>query len=171
MDEHLPQQYPLARTEQLIVKEVDDEVLVYDLKTDKAHCLNATAAQVWKYCDGEKSVTDITAALSQDSGSQVEEGVVWLALDQLQNFKLLGEIPAAPVVFAGMTRRQLVRTLGVAAIALPAITSILSPTTAEAASKAPPGACCVNAGDCSSSSCVTCSPVACPSCPSGKRCA
>ena len=39
-----PEQLPKARTEQLIVKEVDGEVLVYDLTTDRAHCLNDTAA-------------------------------------------------------------------------------------------------------------------------------
>jgi len=48
MNNHHPAQLPLARKDQLIVKEVDDEVLVYDLKTDQAHCLNKTAALVWK---------------------------------------------------------------------------------------------------------------------------
>ena len=45
---------PVARTESLIVKEVDGETLVYDLTTDKAHCLNDTATRVWKNCDGRK---------------------------------------------------------------------------------------------------------------------
>ncbi len=43
---------PLARKADLVTKEVADEVLVYDLKSHKAHCLNQTAALVWKYCDG-----------------------------------------------------------------------------------------------------------------------
>jgi hypothetical protein len=31
---------PTARKDQLIVKELDDETLVYDLERDEAHCLN-----------------------------------------------------------------------------------------------------------------------------------
>src|SRR5882672_842654 len=134
MKNDYPEQLPLARTEQLIVKEVDDEVLVYDLKTDQAHCLNKTAANVWKNCDGEKSLTDIKAALAKDSGGPVDEGVVWLALDQLKQFKLLADVPVAPTVFAGMSRRQLIRNIGVAAVALPVIVSIISPTPGQAAS-------------------------------------
>jgi hypothetical protein len=129
-----PEQLPLARTEQLIVKEVDDEVLVYDLADDKAHCLNDTAAKVWKNCDGKNSVAEISAALGNETGVAIDEGVVWLALDQLEKFKLLAEVPAAPAVFAGMSRRQLMRTLGVAAIALPVVVSIIAPTPAHAVS-------------------------------------
>jgi hypothetical protein len=154
---------PKARTEQLIVKEVDDEVLVYDLKSDKAHCLNKTAANVWKNCDGEKSLSDIKAALASDSGAAVDEGVVWLALDQLKQFKLLAEVPSAPAVFAGMSRRQLMRNLGVAAIALPVVVSIISPTAAFAAScinpgGAPPGATCLTNGACCSNNCSSGAP-------------
>jgi hypothetical protein len=132
-DDH-PTELPLARTEQLIVKEVDDEVLVYDLKTDQAHCLNDTAAKVWKNCDGKNSVAEISAALGNETSVAIDEGVVWLALDQLEKFKLLEQVPIAPAVFAGMSRRQLMRTLGVAAIALPVVVSIISPTPMQAAS-------------------------------------
>jgi hypothetical protein len=128
------EQLPLARTERLIVNEVDDEVLVYDLKTDQAHCLNDTAAKVWRSCDGKNSVTDISTSLAKETGTKVDEGVVWLALDQLEEFKLLAEVPTAPAVFAGMSRRQLMRTLGVAAIALPVVVSIIAPNAAHAAS-------------------------------------
>ena len=158
---------PLARTEQLIVKEVDDEVLVFDRKTDQAHCLNKTAAQVWKKCDGEKSVAEISAILTND-GEEINEAVVWFAMDQLDKFNLLARIPAPPPVFIGMTRRQLVRSIGLAAIALPTVMSIAAPPAASAASKLGPNACCVNNGDCQSNNC---NPCACPSCPSGKRCA
>ena len=112
---------PVARTESLIVKEVDGETLVYDLKTDKAHCLNDTAARVWKNCDGRNSVSEISEILSAESNTTVKEDLVWLALDQLQNFKLLEETPAKPVHLFGMTRRQMVARLGIAAVALPAI--------------------------------------------------
>ena len=143
---------PVARTESLIVKEVDGETLVYDVKTDKAHCLNETAALVWKNCDGRKNVSDIAKVLSAKSDSSVKDEVVWLALDQLEKFKLLEEAPAKPAMFAGMTRRQMVARLGIAAVALPAIVAIVAPN-AKAQSSVPPippglGFCCVNPSDC-----------------------
>ncbi len=35
-------QPPSARRKDLIIEELPDEVLVYDLNTDRAHCLNKT---------------------------------------------------------------------------------------------------------------------------------
>jgi hypothetical protein len=144
---------PVARTESLIVKEVDGETLVYDLKTDKAHCLNETAARVWKNCDGHNNVSEIAEVLSRESNSSVKDEVVWLALDQLEKFNLLEDAPAKPAFLVGMTRRQMVARLGIAAVALPAIISIVSPTPASAASGFSPGTCCINPADCSSNQC------------------
>ena len=137
---------PVARTESLIVKEADGETLVYDLTTDKAHCLNDTATRVWKYCDGRKTVTEISEILSAELNTKVKDEVVWLALDQLTKFKLLQDAPPKPTFLAGMTRRQMVARLGIAAIAIPSIVSIVSPTAlAAGASCIPQGSvfCCV----------------------------
>ena len=40
---------PMRRTEGLVVKELEDEVLVYDLERHRAHCLNAPAG-VDRWC-------------------------------------------------------------------------------------------------------------------------
>jgi len=161
---------PVARTESLIVKEVDGETLVYDLKTDKAHCLNETAALVWKNCDGLKSVSEISKVLSADSNASVKDEVVWLALDQLEKFDLLEETPAQPAIFGGLTRRQMVARVGVAAIALPAIMSIVSPTARAAGSVVPIGGCCDNPNDCSSHCCAHDPANVCATNGSGKTC-
>lgn len=55
---------PKARSEGLITKEVDGELLVYDLERDRAHCLNEIAAAIWKRCDGSTTTTEIAAQLS-----------------------------------------------------------------------------------------------------------
>src|SRR6266849_6699142 len=144
---------PVARTESLIVKEVDRETLVYDLKSDKAHCLNDTAARVWKNCDGRKSLSEISEILSAESNTSVKDEVVWLALDQLKSFKLLEDAPAKPSFLAGMTRRQMVARLGIAAIALPAIVSMVSPTAQAQASLLGLGNCCNNPNQCGSNCC------------------
>ena len=64
-------QVPKARQEQLIVKELPDELLIYDLKRDKAHCLNETAALVWKNCDGHKTVDQLRELMEDNAGSPV----------------------------------------------------------------------------------------------------
>jgi len=63
---------PKARSEALITKEVADELLVYDRTRDKAHCLNETAAEIWKLCDGQTSAPEIARML--DGGGQKVEG-------------------------------------------------------------------------------------------------
>ena len=50
---------PMARQNGIVVQEMPDEVLVYDLDSNKAHCLNQSAALVWKSCDGTNTVGDI----------------------------------------------------------------------------------------------------------------
>jgi len=160
---------PRAREESLIVKTLSDEVLVYDLNADKAHCLNRTAAFVWNNCDGRKSVSEITRLLREELQAPVDENVVWLALDQLEKFQLLQERAAKPANVNGMSRRQLVRSLGLVAISLPLITSIVAPTPAQAATLLPPGSCCNSPNDCQSNSCNQGGP--CSANPNTKSCA
>ena len=163
-------QVPKARQEQLIVKELPDELLIYDLQNDKAHCLNETAALVWKNCDGHKTVEQLRELMEENAGSPVPQEMVWLALDQLEDFRLLDEAALKPALFAGMNRRDMVRRVGIAAIALPVILSIVSPTAQAQASGLAPGACCGSPGQCASNSCSqnpTC--VGIPA-PSTKRC-
>jgi hypothetical protein len=146
-------QLPKARHEKLIVKELPDETLVYDLVNDKAHCLNETAGKVWKNCDGSNSAADISAILAEEAGAQVDEAVVWLALDQLEKFKLLEAVPSTPAHLVGINRRQLVRTMGIAALALPVIISITTQTAQAQASPCstpnrPDGCPCTTNGQC-----------------------
>lgn len=134
---------PVARKEGLVVQETAEEVLVYDLTTNKAHCLNQTAAFVWKSCDGSKSVDDISTLLARETGSNVSEDLIWLAIDQLSDKNLL----QAPVAskFAGSSRRDVIKKIGLAAVvALPVVASLAAPTSALAATSCS----CLIAGDC-----------------------
>ena len=121
---------PRARQVGLIMEDLQGEVLVYDCERDKAHCLNQTAALVWKYCDGRTTVTSIARQLECDLKlNRVDEKIVWYALDQLSKDHLLEQSSVPPAMLGGLTRRQMVRTLGVAAvIAVPLVTSIVVPT-------------------------------------------
>ena len=99
---------PKAKTERLIVREIDGETLVYDRSRDAASCLNEFAARVWRECDGETSVAAIAAALGED------ERAVWLALHQLTKAQLLTEaIAFPPDMSAAKSRREVAGAVGV----------------------------------------------------------
>lgn len=122
---------PLARTEALVVKELQDEVLVYDLDRHKAHCLNQASAIVWKHCDGKTTVAEMARLLERELGTLVDDDVVWLALNQLRRFHLLEE---SKTVRMKVSRRDLVRKYLPAALILPVILSVPAPTAAQAGS-------------------------------------
>ena len=146
---------PLARKEGLVIQELPDEVLVYDLDRDKAHCLNETAAMVWRRCDGQATTTAITKALENELHKPVDEKLVWLALDQLGRNNLLEHTPAPPPIMSGLNRREMVRALGIAAaVAIPVVTSIVAPTPAQAATCLPSGASCTGNAQCCSGNCA-----------------
>jgi hypothetical protein len=124
---------PLARTDQLVVRELPDELLVYDLERHKAHCLNKASAIVWKNCDGKMTVAEAARLLERELAVLVEDDVVWLALRQLRRFHLLEEESSA-IFEMKVTRRDLMRKYLPAALALPVILSISSPAAAQATS-------------------------------------
>jgi hypothetical protein len=146
---------PRARREGLVIQELPDEVLVYDRERDKAHCLNQTAALVWGYCDGKTTVPAMARRLERDlATTSVDEKLVWYALDQLSRDHLLEETIVPPTLLGGMSRRQMVQVLGVAAVvAIPLVTSIVAPTPAQAATCLPSGASCTLPGQCCSGVC------------------
>ena len=127
------QPVPLARTRNLVVREVSDELLIYDLDNDKAHCLNKSAALVWKNCDGTVTIHDLAQLLALELQSPIDEDFIWLALDQLQEFHLLEQEVARPAGMPALSRRQVMKGLGLAAvIALPLVISIVAPTALQA---------------------------------------
>jgi len=123
---------PLARQNGLVVQEMPDEVLIYDLDSNKAHCLNHSASVIWKSCNGNNSVSDIVRHFESSGGGKVTEDFVWLAIDQLGENGLLTEDMAPR--FSGQSRRQVLKTIGLASIvALPVIASLVAPPNALAA--------------------------------------
>jgi hypothetical protein len=147
---------PKARAEGVVVRELPDEVLVYDLDTHKAVCLNSTAAAVWRLCDGRRSAEEIRSALERKAGGGVPVELVWLALEQLGKDKLLDARVPRPEALAGITRRELIRRIGLAAaVALPAVASVVAPTPAQAASCLPTGSACSDGAQCCSSVCTS----------------
>ncbi len=126
---------PLAREDELVVEELPDETLVYDLKRHKANCLNRTAALVWRRCDGQTTVAEMAALLENEVGIPADEAVVWMALDRLGKVHLLREQITLPADRSEYSRRAVLRTIGRAAgiaLFLPVVESIVAPTAAHA---------------------------------------
>jgi hypothetical protein len=142
-------QFPMARKTGLVVQEMPDELLVYDLDSNKAHCLNQTAAFVWKSCDGSNSVADITELFVSEGGSKISEDLVWLAIDQLNENQLLEKEMRSS--FAGQSRRDVIKKIGLASmVAIPIVASLVAPQSALAASSClcPSGATCTGDLEC-----------------------
>jgi len=127
------QTLPRARNGQLVVRELPEETLVYDLERHEAHCLNNTSAFVWKHCDGQTTVEEMARLLRREFDAPVDDDVVWLALKQLRRLRLLEE-GSGRIGMMKVTRRDLVRKYLPAALALPVILSIPAPTAAQALS-------------------------------------
>jgi hypothetical protein len=124
---------PTARMEGLVIEEFADEVLVYDLRRHKAHCLNSTAALVWRRCDGQTTVAEVAEALQKELRLPAGEAVVWMALDRLARAQLLMARVTVPESQARRTRRELMRAAGISFL-VPVVESIVAPHAAEAAS-------------------------------------
>ncbi len=145
---------PSARQDQLVVEELPDETLVYDLERHKAHCLNRTSALVWQQCDGRTTVAEVAELLEEQLNIPADQAVVWMALDRLGKVHLLKERVTLPADKARFTRREVLRTLRrVAGISLllPVIESIVSPLAAAQASNCVTAAVCeqdLNPGQC-----------------------
>jgi hypothetical protein len=134
---------PVARQNGLVIQEMPDEVLVYDTGTNKAHCLNQSAALVWRSCDGNNSVADIVRQFETTGTGKVSEDFVWLAIDQLNDNGLLENRVVSR--FQGRSRRQVLKTIGLASmVALPVIASLLAPPTALGAASCA----CVTSAEC-----------------------
>ncbi len=69
---------PKARRENLVVQELNGEVLIYDLDTNKAFCLNESSALVWQACDGSKDVSEIRNSLGKQLNSSINDDFVGL---------------------------------------------------------------------------------------------
>ncbi len=137
---------PLRREADLLVEELADETVVYDRTRNKAHCLNQSAALVWRHCDGRTTIAQMAAILHAQLGLPGDAAVVRLALDRLARCHLLQDTSRANEVRA--SRRDLIRKFGVAAVALPVVMTILAPTAATAGSGTTSALCvkCVGVG-------------------------
>lgn len=130
---------PLARSDGLVIEEVFDELVIYDLERDRVHSLNPTAAFVWHRCNGQHTTDELVALLQREFRVSQAETLLWSTLDRLEKAHLLhGKVPYPSGTQKTYTRREMLkmagRGAGLTVAMLPVIKSIVAPSVAQAAS-------------------------------------
>lgn len=129
---------PLAAHDELVVQNLKDELLIYNLQTNQAMSLNQTAALVWKYCDGKRDISEITRKLEEKLGTSANEELVLFAIRELNKKGLIENGEGVSNGFEGLSRREIVRRVGFASmVALPIVLSIAAPKASSAQTQGP----------------------------------
>ncbi len=113
------------RTRQVLVRELDLEVLVYDLDSKDVHRLTGPTAAVYAAATECRSVDELATAAGTDGATALA------ALVQLQQLGLLADESR------GLPRRSLLRVglmAGATLAALPAVQTVSAPTALAASS-------------------------------------
>ena len=81
---NIKQQYPLQNTDYELT-ELDNEMILFSVKFEKAIYLNPSAQLIWQLCDGKYSVNDIIDGLAQQYPEEpsIEQHVLE-AFDKMQ---------------------------------------------------------------------------------------
>ncbi len=151
---------PKRRTHQLVIRQLNDETLVYGLESHQATCLDAVATRIWQLCDGSRDLSEIGLALDElKSGSGVNleilqtgpkaiaagesdpisadqsttEALVVATIDRLDAINLL-DCNSSHDPGHISSRRFIVRSLAASAAALTMVATITAPTAAQIAS-------------------------------------
>lgn len=131
------QKYPRSRQENLVLQELDNEIIIYDLNDNRAFCLNETSAAVWQICNGERDLTEITRLANKRLNDKINEDLVWFAIEQLKKENLVSGEIESPQQFIGKSRREVIKKIGFGTmVAIPIVASLIAPTAIQAAQSA-----------------------------------
>lgn len=126
---------PPSKTENIVVQNLESELLIYNLVTNKVFCLNETSALVYRACDGKTDLADFKKT------HQFPDELIFLALNNLKKEGLIKDNFDLPL--KGLSKREFIKKIGLStAAALPIITAINAPTVYAAVScggTQPPG--------------------------------
>lgn len=120
---------PRARTEKLLEQNFEKEVLIYDLMTDKAYNLNESLSIVYHACSGKQTFDELKRK------HNFTDDFIFFALDELKRNNLLVDADQYRSPFAGISRREVIRKVGLTTAAvLPIIIGLTAPKAASASS-------------------------------------
>ena len=122
--------YPEARSHDLIINDLETDTLIYDEQRHHIHSLNHVSRTVWRLCNGQRPVDELTRLAGHQLGIPLTEADTRIALSKLSDARLLtSQLPPE-------SRQSTIsrRALGKRAAALAVVISISAPTAAAAAS-------------------------------------
>ncbi len=157
MGANIKPENPVAKSENLLVEEVAGELVIYDTSTDRAHCLNESAAAIWRHCDGTRSVEKLANHLFPKLEPSDATQIVRVGIERLRRRRLINGATVAgqPV---DPSKRQMLKKIAIlaatAGIVTPIVSSIIAPTPASAASQGGPGTPCTDSFECFSGFCI-----------------
>ncbi|MGE3807264.1 MAG: PqqD family protein [Gemmataceae bacterium] len=124
--------HPQSRREDVVVRELAEETLIYIPETHQAHCLNRSAALVWRHCDGKTSRAELARLLASELKIEANVRLVDVALHDLEEAKLL--LPGTRATPRSFSRRDALAKLGAGLAALPVVMSVVAPEAKAQAS-------------------------------------
>jgi len=119
-----PEQKVVRRSADLVVADMADELVVFDERTKEAHALNASSAAVWRAIERPSSVSEIVRGLASTFGADSADEAVRLALRDFAKLGLLDDTTGQGAVSGAVSRRQILRRLVAAGVAVPVIASV-----------------------------------------------
>lgn len=118
---------PLVKTEGLVMQDLGDELLVYDMETKQASCLNRSARSFLQSCDGETTVYEAAEKLD------LSPDLVISTVGAFSKAGLLAE-PLSGIPTTGISRRKLLRAAATLGVAVPIVSTLVAPSAVHAAS-------------------------------------
>ena len=118
---------PRLRTSDIIVRELQGELLIYDVVTNNALCLNPAARLVSDHCDGVTTMGEVVDKLGTGANAASAEVVVLSVLSRLQREGLLEgsiDLPGEDL----LSRRRVLSAAAVVGAALPLVSLLVVPS-------------------------------------------
>lgn len=131
---------PNTREDDLMISRVDDELVIFDQRTEEYHHLNSVATFIWDRCDGETDVGTLADQLGRAFEMDSPRPLIEEALVELSEADLLEEsAPERDQTGDNVNRRTALLKMaatGAAVAALPLVKTMAAPPAAEARSPA-----------------------------------
>src|SRR5271157_5889818 len=103
------------------------ELLIYDVSSDRAHCLNESAAAIWRHCDGTRSVYKLANHLFPKLQASDATQIVRVGLERLRRRRLIESAPIESQQ-VDLSKRQMLKKVAIlaaaAGVAAPLISSV-----------------------------------------------
>jgi hypothetical protein len=84
----VPHNQPRARRD-VLIRELEDGIVLIDPKNDEVHTLNLSAAFIWDLCDGTHTVQEIAENIQKMPGAQ-DQDLLQIVADSIASFSKKG---------------------------------------------------------------------------------